>query len=128
MRLSWTGVVLLLGFAVACGQDPMEPSHEPALAASTAASAWTSETSMTVIRQRAKAATVNGIVYVIGGGSRLVEGYNVASGTWTTKGPLPEALTPTGATTINGKIFVAGGFYGSRISKTLYVYDPATNA
>jgi hypothetical protein len=128
MRRNWAGVVLLLGFAMACGQDPVEPSHEPALTASTAASNWTSEASMTVMRQRAKAATVNGVVYVIGGGSRLVEGYNVAARTWTTKRPLPEVLTPTGATTINGKIYVAGGFYGSQISKTLYVYNPATDA
>jgi len=83
---------------------------------------------MTATRLGAKAATVNGIIYVIGGGSRLVEAYDAASRTWTTKRSLPEPITPTAATVINGQIYVAGGFYGARISKALYVYNPSTNA
>lgn len=128
--MNWTRTlpVVLSAFAAACSQDPVATSEEPTLAATTA-TGWTSETPMTSSRQNAKAATVNGVIYVIGGGSRTVEAYNPTTKTWTTRRPLPEPLSPTGATNINGKIYVAGGFYGySRVSRALYVYNPLTNA
>jgi N-acetylneuraminic acid mutarotase len=79
---------------------------------------------------------VNGVVYAIGGyvseptGLQVqarVDAYDVASNTWRQKRPLPEASLPHGATAINGRIHVAGGWTDSRLSKRLYVYDPATD-
>ncbi len=127
MRRTWTGAVVLLSLAVGCDQDPAAPTIGTSLEA-ISATGWASEGSMTTTRPNAKAATVNGIIYVIGGGSRLVEGYDVGAKTWTTKRSLPEPLSPTGTTNINGQIYLAGGFYGSKISRALYVYNPATNA
>jgi N-acetylneuraminic acid mutarotase len=135
--LLWTPILM-----IACNQEITSPSDKPSgvssleTAASTAT--WTSEAPLPTPRSRAKAATVNGIIYVIGGygyaplaGTYLirpkVEGYDVASRTWTQRRGLPEPLEPNGATSINGKIYVAGGVGNERISKALYVYDPATN-
>lgn len=126
---------------VACDREltaPAEPAAEevrPQLAASTAS--WTLKAPLMKARSNAKAATVNGIVYVIGGmvfaretGLEIrgrVEAYDVASNTWTLKRALPEPLIPHGATSIKGKIYVAGGWNNDRISRRLYVYDPTAD-
>ena len=133
--------LLTLVALTACSQDVTEPGRAPdagGISLLATSNTWTVRASMPTPRIRLKAATVNGIIYAIGGfgyaptaGTNLirpkVEAYNSSTNAWTLKRSLPEPLEPTGVTTINGKIYVAGGLSNERISKALYVYDPATN-
>jgi N-acetylneuraminic acid mutarotase len=134
-------VFVLGSLLVACDRDLTEPAgpdadnHQPELAVTDAS--WTMKAPLPKPRSNFKAATVNGVVYAIGGyvddpvsGLNIrakVEAFDVAANTWTQKRSLPEALMPTGATSIKGKIYVAGGSTNDRHSKRLYVYDPATD-
>ena len=138
-----TGCAAALVFSACTEQDPTEPSTITATPASPGISlletsgAWATKAPMPTPRSRLKAASVNGVIYAIGGFAQTstgnfvrpkVEAYDVATNTWTVKRPLPEPLMPNGATNINGKIYVAGGVSNDgRISKALYVYDPMTN-
>jgi N-acetylneuraminic acid mutarotase len=97
---------------------------------------WKARAPMPTGRVGLVAATVNGIVYAIGGHSsetggpvRTVEAYDPASNTWKTKAKLPGArVFPSGAAVINGKIYVPGGRNANDvITKSLYVYNPATD-
>jgi N-acetylneuraminic acid mutarotase len=133
--LNTTIVVSLLVLA-ACERAPTdltapEPQAKtldaPSLSPLAASATWTLDAPMPTARRSLKAATVNGIIYAIGGFSTKVEAYDVASNTWTLKKALPEPLAPNGATNINGKIYVAGGQSTERYSKALYVYNPTTN-
>ena len=80
------------------------------------------------------AATVNGIVYAIGGRDesgtlRTVEASSNTYFAWLTKAPFPaRRLAPSGAVVINGKIYVPGGRNANDdLTKTLFVYTPATD-
>lgn len=133
--------LLVLSTVSACSQDVTEPERTPGapgISLLATSNTWTLRAPMPTPRKALKAATVNGIIYAIGGfgfapnlGRNLirpkVEAYNPGTNSWSTKRGLPEPLEPTGATTINGKIYVAGGRSNERISKALYVYNPATN-
>jgi N-acetylneuraminic acid mutarotase len=134
--------VLALGsLLVACerevtaptGVAPDEGRPQPAVAAAS----WSLESPLLKPRSNFKAATVNGVVYAIGGtvfepatGIQVrprVDAFDVATNTWAHKRSLPEALIPHGATSIKGKIYVAGGWTNDRLSRRLYVYDPASD-
>jgi len=66
--------------------------------------------------------------------SRAVEAYTLSTNSWSARKPLPNArFESNGASVINGRLYVTGGCSGSFFStcsptKTLYVYNPATNA
>jgi N-acetylneuraminic acid mutarotase len=131
--------VVLATLVTACGPDLTSPDPAPpAVSLLETSGTWTTKAPMPTPRSHLKAATVNGVIYAIGGfgyapaaGGYLirskVEAYDVASNSWTVKKALPEPLEPNGATNINGKIYVAGGLSNERYSKALYVYDPGTN-
>jgi N-acetylneuraminic acid mutarotase len=135
------GALLSLSALTACTQDvtaPERATNAPAISLLAASNTWADRALMPTPRARLKAASVNGIIYAIGGwgfapnlNTELirpkVESYNPATNVWTQKRGLPEPLEPNGATTINGKIYVAGGRGNERTSKALYVYNPATN-
>ncbi len=98
---------------------------------------WETRPSMPTGRYGLVAATVNGVIYAIGGlfnqPLRTVEAYNPAGNTlviWGPKALLPAArVWPSGAGVINGKIYVPGGLNGEYgPTKSLFVYNPATNA
>jgi N-acetylneuraminic acid mutarotase len=130
-------IVFALGsLLTACDSEPTAPAgagdHQPPPAAT--AASWSLKAPLPKQRSNFKAATVNGVIYAIGGyvsaetGLQVrarVDAYDAASNTWTQKRSLPEALIPTGATSINGRIYVAGGWTNDRRSRRLYVYDPA---
>jgi N-acetylneuraminic acid mutarotase len=130
---------ILATLVTACGPDVTSPdSTAPDISLLETSGTWTTRAPMPTPRSLLKAATVNGVIYAIGGygyapatGDYVtrakVEAYDVATNTWTAKKALPEPLAPNGATTINGKIYVAGGRSNDRISKALYVYHPAAN-
>ena len=83
------------------------------------------------------AASVNGVVYAIGGcfngALRKVEAYNPAGNTlvlWHAKALHPAARSwPSGAAVINGKIYVPGGENGdgAPTKSLLFAYNPATD-
>ena len=76
-------------------------------------------------------ASVNGIVYAIGGegGYSKLEAYDPGKQTWATKAQLWEARTHASAAAIGGKLYLVGGRDGlGHLHPTLFVYDPATNA
>ncbi|HEX6434356.1 MAG TPA: kelch repeat-containing protein [Gemmatimonadales bacterium] len=83
----------------------------------------------------AEAATLDGVIYVVGGqtfarnGLSRVEAYDVASNTWSTVQPLPNPrFLMNGVSAIAGRLYVAGGHNGrSEPVRTLYVYNPRTN-
>jgi hypothetical protein len=142
---------LALASLVACGEDslPLGPEATDAAEALTSPTTgalttpWASGAPVPTKRLGLVAATVNGVIFAIGGqaeflkgdslayGAKLtkVEAYNPATGKWVTKAPLPaKRAWSSGAAVINGKLYVPGGLNASgNPTKTLYVYDPSTN-
>lgn len=113
----------------------------PALAV--ASNSWITRTDMPTERWALAAAAVTNdagesILYAIGGTTTLggsaslskVQAYNVATNTWTTKAPLPVPIYwSNGVGVIGGKLYISGGLASFRnYMRTLYMYDPATNA
>jgi serine/threonine-protein kinase PknK len=76
-------------------------------------------------------ATVNGIVYAIGGAVageavRTVEAYDPATQTWSNHPNLPRRWDdPCGAAVIDGKIYITGGQDSIFTTRSLYVYNPS---
>ena len=142
-----TAIAVSLVALAACERAPTDPAapepqaktlDAPSLSPLAASATWTLDAPMPTARRSLKAATVNGVIYAIGGYAYVpatglfqirpkVEAYHTASNTWTLRKALPEPLNPNGATNINGKIYVAGGQSIGGFSKALYVYDPTTN-
>jgi N-acetylneuraminic acid mutarotase len=139
-------LVLLSLAGAACSDDlptaadpglPMTTVPGPELAAETVPNSWTPRIRMPTARFGLVAASVNGIIYAIGGwrgGTALqtVEAYNPNTNTlvaWTARAPLPTGrLLPNGAAVINGKIYVTGGLNEGQATSTLFVYHVAGNA
>ena len=134
---------LVLILLTACtdndGPDPTAPSPEgitePArLSAVSASNSWTLRRSMPLpARFSSKAATLNGIIYVVGGEEdnqsiRDVDAYNIASNTWSSRRSLPAATNMNGVSVIDGKLYVVGGIRqtadGRTLSRSLFVYNP----
>jgi N-acetylneuraminic acid mutarotase len=143
--------VALVGIA-ACSSDPLATPSGPAISepmtpvapaggglASYTANSWQGKSDMPTARRGLVTATVNGIVYAIGGRSsnevnlRTVEAFNpggtIITTKWKTKAQLPAPRAwPSGAQTINGKIYVAGGLNANGDpTRSLYVYNPETD-
>jgi len=85
---------------------------------------WTTKASMPTARWGLGVATVNGIIYAVGGtgtdnvqGLNAVEAYDPASDTWTTRAPLPDPTWGLAVAGGDGVVYAVGG----------YVYDPASN-
>jgi N-acetylneuraminic acid mutarotase len=107
---------------------------------------WTTKSSMHFSRTGAGAATVNGIVYVIGGSQEYntsdngvsyisinsTEAYDPATDTWVEKGPMPTARDGLGVAVFQGKIYCFGGRNVSKdysISTNINeVYDAETDS
>jgi hypothetical protein len=95
---------------------------------------WTTGAPMPTARTEVTGATLDGVVYVIGGfisnGTHvaLVEAYDTATDAWLSPNPapLPQALDHAGAASVNGKLYVVGGYsqFPSMISPATYEYDP----
>jgi len=144
------GVAALCSFGIAlaaCGDEPAAPSGTPERALAEASSllttvsgTWRQQPSIAPARRWPAATVSDKAVVVIGGmindvTTRRVDAYNVETKTWSRLAPLPESRMWHNATTINGKIYVAGGENEAVIdgvptgtpTKTLFVYDPATD-
>jgi N-acetylneuraminic acid mutarotase len=88
---------------------------------------WTSKASLPAGRDLARAASVNGRLYVIGGHTALaelgtVDAYDPATNAWTTKASMPTPRHQMAVGVINGIIYVAGGCCPT--SNALEAYDP----
>jgi N-acetylneuraminic acid mutarotase len=100
---------------------------------------WSSRPAMPTRRAGLVTASVNGIIYAIGGNNSsgslaTVEAYypNSSLIPWRTRAGMSQPLAHSnGAAVINGKIYVTGGYYLSnneRVAmKTNRVYDPAAD-
>lgn len=129
--------------------DPNTPGSFEAASADpqSVSNSWAAKRSLSPDRQDMAAATINGIIYVVGGRHidwttlrirvlARVDAYNVATNTWSQVASMPGAReAPNGASVINGKLYVTGGrsnvvtpeeFF--KPTKTLFVYDPGTNS
>lgn len=78
------------------------------------------------------AATVNGVVYVMGRDNPSlpapVEAYDIASNTWSTVSLMPTSREGAAYAVLNGKIYAAGGHIaGGGATDSVDVFDPATN-
>src|SRR3954451_19887202 len=100
MHITHNSVLIGIGLCstlAACDGErsgaPTAPDPSPSVRA-LASNAWAGKRAMLTPRSQAKAAAVNGIIYVIGGRTstgprRTVEAYNVSANTWPTKRPFP---------------------------------------
>jgi N-acetylneuraminic acid mutarotase len=98
---------------------------------------WTTKTPVPTARNAPAAASINGIVYVVGGGadlsctpSSIVEAYDPATNTWTTKAPMPTPRYSLAVVAVNQTLYaIGGGGYcsdgGNRA--TVEAYNPATD-
>jgi N-acetylneuraminic acid mutarotase len=150
MHLARHGLALgsLALLLAACADDslPTQPdtpsSAAPvdAVLANYLPNSWTGKASMPTARRGLVTATVNGIIYAIGGRSATevnlatVEAYNpnptgLGLFPWKAKAPMPGPRAwPSGAVTINGKIYVPGGLNAdANPTKSLFVYNPTTD-
>lgn len=95
---------------------------------------WTAKTSMSKARTAARAVSLNGKIYVIGGYDsnlaylRLVEIYDPATDAWSLGQEVPSGRAWAGAVASGGSIYYFGGQnYLYEGSKEAYRYDPASN-
>jgi N-acetylneuraminic acid mutarotase len=145
LRLSALVVPAWLGTLACAGdQSPTGPeragSPEASLASIVFPDKWVVGPDIPKPRYDLTAATVNGVIYVIGGwgtpGSSegaVRHGYayhpEITDWTaWRRMTPMPKARAATnGAVVIDGKIYVTGGVDSAGLrTKSLFVYDPAT--
>jgi N-acetylneuraminic acid mutarotase len=116
---------------------PASAAPVDAVLANYVPNSWTTKAAMPTARRGLVTATVDGIVYAIGGRSAnevnlaTVEAFNPINllFPWTAKAPMPAPRAwPSGAVTINGKIYVAGGLNAdANPTKSLFVYNPGTD-
>lgn len=147
-------IFCLCSALAACSQDPTAISADPEAVMAEAGAAtqstnvlqagntWTAKRSLWPWRGSMAAATVNGVIYVVGGRRQSqeppfivtaisrVDAYRVAANTWSQVASLPGVrVSPNGASVISGKLYVSGGLNREfRPTKTLFVYDPGTNS
>jgi N-acetylneuraminic acid mutarotase len=148
LRLVPPGFTLgLLAVVLAACSDDSLPT-QPAFPASAApvdaptadyvADSWATKQSLPTARRGLVTASVNGLVYAIGGRSSnevnlsTVEVYDPNGPVlnhWKSRAPLPSPRAwPSGVAVINGKIYVPGGLNANASpTKTLFMYRPATN-
>ncbi|MBM3235772.1 sigma-70 family RNA polymerase sigma factor [Candidatus Poribacteria bacterium] len=96
-----------------------------------ATNTWTKKADMPTARN-GYASTVNGNIYVIGGGNgpaiAAVEEYDPATDTWRKKADMPAARESLSISAVNGKIYAIGGFQvWPEALSTVEEYNPATD-
>jgi hypothetical protein len=87
---------------------------------------WETLTQLPVATRAAAAASVDGVMYVIGG--TTADGNTTAvwawdGFAWRRKAPLPEARFNHAAVALDGRIWVVGGYAGGREHADVFVYD-----
>ena len=100
---------------------------------------WQHRAEMPTPRTGAKAAVVNGIIYVFGGFSGkdnrevnlsfpvVVEAYHPQTDTWIQKIPMPISRINFGIGVVASKVYLIGGLNGRERTDHVDVYNPATD-
>jgi non-specific serine/threonine protein kinase len=93
---------------------------------------WIAGPSVPLPLHHAMAATVNGVVYVIGGftgdGTPSDRAFALRGGDWEELDPMPAGRGAGGAAAIGGRIYVAGGVAPSGLATSTFVFDPAAGS
>ena len=94
---------------------------------------WSTAASMPTLRGYLAAASLNGKIYAIGGGtanalSNTVVVYDPSSNSWSVAASMPTPRGSLAAASLNGKIYAIGGGTASGVSNTVEVYDPSTTS
>jgi len=94
---------------------------------------WTYKPFMPTARSGPGAASIAGILYVVGGNtpggySGVLEGFDPERGTWATLAPMPTIRAGMAVGAIDGKLYAAGGTAFLNVVSTLEVYDPVANS
>ena len=94
---------------------------------------WSTKMAIPTARFAFGAATVNGIVYAMGGGnpsqSQPVDAYTPATNSWSTVSQMLTSREGAGVAALNGKIYVAGGHVSGGVASGVFeAYDPGTNS
>jgi N-acetylneuraminic acid mutarotase len=77
---------------------------------------WTKAAETTTLRTEVGVASLNGKIYVLGGGlpgldsSTLAQEFDPATARWRDLAPIPKNTSHAGVASMNGKVYVAGGF------------------
>jgi N-acetylneuraminic acid mutarotase len=97
---------------------------------------WVTKAPIPTARFGPGAVSVNGIIYVIGGGISYFgcgptganEAYNPATDTWTSMAPMPTPRWNVSVAALNGIIYAVAGSEGCFPPSTVFeAYDPSTN-
>ena len=105
------GLVALVGYNSQILTDSVEV-YDPTT------DTWENKTSMPNVRIGMSASVVNGMIYVIGGDSRITHVYNPINDSWETKASVPSSLDQCVSVVLDGKIHAFGALL------VHYIYDP----
>src|SRR3954468_20780869 len=98
---------------------------------------WASKRPIPVARFNHQAATLNNVIYVVGGSGpnccvplQRVDAYDVMTNSWSARRAMPSGrFDANGASVIGNRIYVSGGRGSSlTLTKTLFVYNAGTDA
>lgn len=98
-------------------------------------STWVTEPPMPAGLFLPASASINGLLYVVGGNTdgyssgdvNTLQVYNRATNSWTNKAQMPYAGNGMSASVIDGLLYVAGGANSNGNNAALEVYNPATD-
>ncbi len=95
---------------------------------------WVTKAPMPTALYGMGTATINGVLYVVGGVNDrnevlgMVEAYDPVTDAWSPRASLPTPRFDLGATAINGVLYAVGGYtYGYPPRTTVEAYDPTTD-
>ena len=109
-----------------------EPSNVAQGTTTVGCDCWTPTSPMPTARVGLGVATINGVLYAVGGSGNdgaiyaTIEAYDPTTDTWTTRAAMPTARTNAGLAAVNGILYVVGGSDGGTLA-TLEAYDPVTD-
>ena len=95
---------------------------------------WTAVASLPTPRAALGTATLNGVLYAVGGYETntamqlaTVEAYDPTTDSWSTRASMKTARVSLAVAVIGGSIYAVGGYNGVTQVSTLEAYDPSTN-
>lgn len=97
---------------------------------------WTTLTDKPLPVFDARAAVINGLIYVPGGypdlndlqPTNILDIYETSTGQWHSGAQLPIPLSGYGLVAFEGQLFIFGGWDGTKYRDSVFSYDPTTDA
>jgi N-acetylneuraminic acid mutarotase len=126
--------------------DPTAPASDPLgpqALVSLESNTWATLTKTRAPRARVAGAAIGNVIYLVGGwrftsfnegrggwATSTLQAYDVGTDRWSARTPMPGGrYQVNGASVIDGRLYVSGGANNKEdLTKTLFVYDPATNS